>query len=151
MVEGIRVRACLRVDAKSIYGCLAQQVLMQSLAEELTALELMGFERCIEETGLIGRWCHSEVNLSDNLSKAAAYGPIELRARAGCWRFSTMKRSSAPRSGRRDLTRFESNNDLARRIRDAFESAYISLPDAADGGENDNDRGQVCNGPPGRG
>ena len=152
MVEGVReVRACLCVDAKSIYDCLAKQVQMQSLAEKRTALELMAFERCIEETGLIVRWCHSEANLSDSLTKAAAYGPIELYMRTGCWVLvHDEEQLSAKKRKDRGLTRFETNKkDFAGLIRDAFKNADISLPDAADGGEYD-DRDQVCSGPPDR-
>ncbi|CAK0867695.1 unnamed protein product [Prorocentrum cordatum] len=57
MLVGVKqVRSCLCVDAKSIYDCLAKQVQMQSLAEKRTALELMAFEKCINETELIVRW-----------------------------------------------------------------------------------------------
>ena len=139
MIEGVReVQACLRVDAKSIYDCLAKQVQMQSLAEKRTALELMAFERCIEETGLVVRWCHSEANLSDSLTKAAAYGPIKLYMRTGCWVLvHDEEQLSAKKRKERGLTRFETNKkDFAGLIREAFKNADIALP--VNGDEEDN-------------
>ena len=150
MVDGVReVRACLCVDAKSIYDCLAKQVQMQSLAEKRTALELMAFERCIEETGLIVRWCHSEANLSDSLTKASAYGPIELYMRTGSWVLVyDEEQLSAKKRKERGLTRFETNKkDFAGLLREVFQAANIPIPDAADNGEED-DRDQVCGEPP---
>ena len=149
MIEGVReVRSCLCVDAKSIYDCLAKQVQMQSLAEKRTALELMAFERCIEETGLIVRWCHSEANLSDSLTKASASGPIELYMRTGCWVLvHDEEQLSAKKRKERGLERFEMNKrDFAGLIREAFQNADILLP--VDGqGEEDN-RDLVCSEPP---
>eukprot|EP00959_Pyramimonas_sp_CCMP1952_P303163 6343568-Pyramimonas_sp.AAC.1 len=114
---------------------------MQSLAEKRTALELMAFERCIEETGLIVRWCHSEANLSDSLTKASAYGPIELYMRSGSWVLVYDEEQLSAKK------RKETNkNDFAGLIQETFKNADISLPDAADGGEED-DGDQVCGEP----
>ncbi|CAK0828505.1 unnamed protein product, partial [Prorocentrum cordatum] len=86
MLEGARqVRSRLRADAKSIYDCLARQVQMQSLAEKRTALELMAFEKCINETELIVRWRHSEANPADSLTKTTATGPIDLHMKTWSW------------------------------------------------------------------
>ena len=97
------------------------------------------------------RACHSEANLSDSLTKATAYGPIELYMRTGCWVLvHDEEQLSAKKRKDRGLTRFETNKkDFAGLIRDALKNAEISLPDAADGGEDD-DRDQVCSGPPDR-
>ena len=138
---------------RQVHLRLAKHVPMQSLAKKRTALDLIAFERCIGETGLILRWCHSEANLNDSLTKAAADGPFKLYMRTGCWALvDDDEQLSAKKRKGRGLSRLESNKDFAGLIRDALESAAdLSLPDAADGGENDDDRDQVCSGPPDRG
>ncbi|CAK0884738.1 unnamed protein product [Prorocentrum cordatum] len=146
------VNACLCVDTKIIYDCLAKQVQMQTLAEKQTALELLACEGYIEKTGLIVIWCRSEANLSDSLTKAAAFGPIELYMRTGCWALvDDEEHLSAKKRKERGLIRPETNKrDFASLIRDAFEHAEISLPDAANSGE-ENYRDLVYSGPPDRG
>eukprot|EP00959_Pyramimonas_sp_CCMP1952_P313834 6569746-Pyramimonas_sp.AAC.1 len=58
---------------------------MQSLAEKRTALELMAFDKCLNETELTVRWCHSEANLADSLTKTTATGPIDLYMKTWSW------------------------------------------------------------------
>ena len=94
------------------------------------------------------RWCHSEANLSDSLTKATAYGPIELYMRTGCWVLvHDEEQLSAKKRKERGLERFEANKkDFAGLIREAFQNADILLPEA--GPEDEDNRDQVCGEPP---
>ncbi|CAK0866482.1 unnamed protein product [Prorocentrum cordatum] len=141
MLEGVKqVRSCLCVDAKSIYDCLAKQVQTQSLAEKRTALELMAFEKCINETKLIVRWCHSEANLADSLAKTTATGPIDLYMKTWSWALvDDDEQLSAKKRKERGMSRFENNKDISGLIKMAFMKMGVSLPDAADGDDNDDD------------
>ena len=86
MTEAVRSVPCvISIDAKSIYDCLVKRVQMTSLAEKRTALELLAYEKCIEEVGIITRWCHSEANLADSLTKASAVAPIESYMVSQSW------------------------------------------------------------------
>ena len=94
------------------------------------------------------RWCHSEANLSDSLTKASAYGPIELYMRTGCWVLvHDEEQLSAKKRKERGLERFEMNKrDFAGLIREAFQNADILLP--VDGQGEEDSRDLVCSEPP---
>ena len=111
MLEGVKaVRAIIAVDAKSIYDCLAKRTGMHTLTEKRTALELMAYAQCIKEVGIETRWCHSEANLADSLTKTTAPGPMELYMKTHKWALvEDDEQLSAKKRRTRGLGRFDKN------------------------------------------
>eukprot|EP00974_Lingulodinium_polyedra_P127522 11202463-Lingulodinium_polyedra.AAC.1 len=83
---------------------------MHTLTEKRTALELMAYAHCIQEVGITTRWCHSEANLADSLTKTTAPGPIEIYMRTHTWALvQDEQQLSAKKRRTRGLGRFEKN------------------------------------------
>ena len=104
------VATSLVIDAKSIYDCLVKRAGLQQLAEKRTGLELLAYSKCIEEVGIDTRWCHSEANLADSMTKTTAPVPMQRYMKHHSWAvvldeelLSTKKRKE------RGLDRFDAN------------------------------------------
>ena len=96
-LAGVRaIPATIAIDAKSIYDCLARRTGMHALAEKRTALDLMAYAQCIHEVGIDTRWCHSEANLADSLTKTTAPGPMELYMKHHTWALELRGRLCRP-------------------------------------------------------
>ena len=111
MLDGIRaVPATIVIDAKSIYDCLVKRTGMHTLKEKRTALELMAYAQCILEVGIDTRWCHSEANLADSLTKTTAPGPMELYMKNHMWALvEDGAQLSAKKRKTKGLGRFDRN------------------------------------------
>ena len=111
MLKGVKaVRVSNTVDAGSIYDCLDKRTGKYTLTEKRADLETMADAQCIKEVGIETRWCHSEANLADSLTKTTAPGPMELYMKTHRWALvEDDEQLSAKKRRTRGLGRFDKN------------------------------------------
>ena len=90
------------IDAKSIYDCLVKRSGLQQLALKRTGLELLADAKCVEDVGIETRWCHSEANLADSLTKVNAPGTMQAFMERQSWSIVHTPSSSARASDKNE-------------------------------------------------
>ena len=104
------VKTVTVIDAKSVYDCLVKRTGLQQLAEKRTGLELLAYAKCVEEVGIETRWCHSEANLADSLTKINAPGPMQAFMERLSWSIvHDAEQLSARKRQERGLGRLDNN------------------------------------------
>ena len=98
-----KVTGCAITDSRNVYDKLHNEVIVIKGAEKRANIELLGLKEAQNSTGLQVRWCHSEAQLANGLTKAGHPREMELYYRMGHqWRLvedpemrSARKRRSA--------------------------------------------------------
>ena len=82
-----KVPAIVAVDAKSIYDSMHSASGPLGIEEKRTCIEMIGFQQAALRENIEVRWVHGESNLSDSLTKPAAFHQLQMCSRAGfCWK-----------------------------------------------------------------